>query len=397
MRSRCERMKVMVVSPSLNMLGGAQRVCLSVLKAMRETNCKVTIATIDQTDWPLVDIIFGEKSKPDEEFFVFSKMPDMPTIALKQAFIALSYALFLFKITLTNKANLVVNMGGEISDGLGDIVYVNAVPLRLMHLFPEIRPNQSIKWSVYSRVFSLFLKALGDTKGTVVANSKYSKGIIEKCLRKNAVVITPPLDFEENGSYMNNNIRKNLVVAVSRFRSAKGLELIPLVASLAKDCEFKLIGIADKDSRRCLKDLFEAIQRCHVGDRVQVFKNKPHGFVLEAMATAKIFLHTQSTEAFGMSIVESMAAGCVPVVPRDGGPWFDVLDQKQGEYGYSYKTAEEAARIITMLLENDQLRKDISERATKRAVAYCSSNFENKMLEIVEQVASKKAAYQKPY
>lgn len=93
-----------------------------------------------------------------------------------------------------------------------------------------------------------------------------------------------------------------------------------------------------------------------------------------------------------MSIVEAMAAGCVPVVPREGGPWFDILDQKQGEYGYSYRSVEDAANIIRMLLENDDLREEVSARAVKRAMAFDSSVFERKILRVVEEVYSRKSA-----
>ena len=91
-----------------------------------------------------------------------------------------------------------------------------------------------------------------------------------------------------------------------------------------------------------------------------------------------------------MSIVESMAAGCVPIVPRTGGPWFDVLDQKQGKYGYSYGSAQEAAEIIKMLVENEDLRKEVSARARERAMVFDSSVFEREILDVVEKTCSRK-------
>jgi hypothetical protein len=47
-----------------------------------------------------------------------------------------------------------------------------------------------------------------------------------------------------------------------------------------------------------------------------------------------------------MSVVEGMAAGCVPVVSRCGGPWFDILDCKQGVYGFSYRSVGGLPKLL---------------------------------------------------
>jgi glycosyltransferase involved in cell wall biosynthesis len=391
MEPQQQEMKIIIASPSLNLLGGAQRACLHAINALRKTNCKLELATIDKTNWALVETIFGETSKPDEELYLFSRMPEMPTMALKQAFVALSYALHLFIITMKNKTSLVINMGGELVGNFGNIVYINAVPLRLMHLFPEILAlPPGFKWKIYSRLYSMFLILLGDDAGTIVANSKFTQRVIEKCLGKRALIVNPPVISSRIASRANWRNRKNTVITISRFRSAKGLEIIPKIASYLKDCEFVLIGIVDSESERCLKDLSGEVERLRVQDRVHIFMNKPHSFTLAALSTAKVFLHTQSTEAFGMSIVESMAAGCVPIVPRTGGPWLDILDRKQGEYGFSYGSVQEAAEIIKMLVENENLREEVSARARERAMVFDSFVFERKILDVVEKTYSRK-------
>jgi glycosyltransferase involved in cell wall biosynthesis len=388
MDSKQQIRQIIIASPSLNLLGGAQRACLHAINALKKTECKIRLVTIDKTDWVLVEEIFGETAKPDEEFYLFPRMPKMPAVALKQAFIAVSYAFQLFRITMKNKASLVINMGGEIVDNFGNIVYVNAVPLRLMHLFPGIQPRPGIQWKIYSKLYSLFLILLGGADGTIVANSQFTRGIVEKCLGKRARVINPPVASSRIALEANRRKCEDAIVTIARFRSAKGLEIIPKIARSLKDCEFILVGIVDSDSESCSKELSKEIERLQVQDRVHIFKNKPYSFTLAALSTAKVFLHTQSTEAFGMSIVESMAAGCVPVVPRTGGPWLDILDRQEGVYGFSYKSADEAAGKIRLLIENEGLRSEISARAAERAMIFDSSAFEKKLLTLVRTVSS---------
>lgn len=388
MEPQQKRMKIIIASPSLNLLGGAQRACLHAINALERTNCKLVLATIDKTNWSVVEAIFGETSKPDEEMYLFSRMPEMPRVTLKQAFVAFFYALQLFRVTLKNKNSLVINMGGEIADSLGNIVYVNAIPLRLMHFFPGIQPNPGIQWKIYSRLYSLFLRTLGDSAGLIVANSKFTQNVIEKRLKKRTLVINPPVTSSRIVSRVKLRNHKNVVITISRFRSPKGLEIIPKIASYVKNCEFIIIGIADNDSEQCLKKLSEEVERLGVQKRVHIFKNKPYSFTLAALSTAKVFLHTQSTEAFGMSIVESMAAGCVPIVPKTGGPWIDILDCQEGKYGFSYKDPSEAADKIKLLIGDESLRSKVSARAVKRAEIFDSTVFEKKLLYVVETSSS---------
>jgi glycosyltransferase involved in cell wall biosynthesis len=257
-----------------------------------------------------------------------------------------------------------------------------------MHLFPEIQPKQGVQWRIYSRLFSMFLKVLGDSAGAIVANSRFTQAVIEKYVRKRALVVNPPVNSRKIESHGVPGHRKNTIVTISRFRSAKGLAIIPQIAVFLKDCEFVLIGTVDSGSESCLKELSEEIERLQVRDRVHIFKNKPYNFTLKVLSTAKVFLHTQSTEAFGMSVVESMAAGCVPVVPRAGGPWLEILDRQEGLYGFSYKSPREAADKIGLLINDESLRRGISARAAERAMIFDSSAFEKKFLNVVETISS---------
>ncbi|MCW4044910.1 MAG: glycosyltransferase [Candidatus Bathyarchaeota archaeon] len=308
----------------------------------------------------------------------------MPTEALRQASIAILYAAQLFGLMMKNKNDLLINMGGEIADNLGDIVYINAVPLRLMHLFPAIQPKSGIEWRMYGRIFTVFLRTLGNSTAAIVANSKFTQALIRKHLGKRAFVIYPPVTTRKIGSRAKTKERKNLVVTIARFRSAKRLNIIPKIAACAKNCEFALIGIVDNGSEQCLSELSAEIKKLKLQERVHIFGNMPYEFTLKTLSKAKVFLQTQSTEAFGMSVVEAMAAGCVPLVPRMGGPWIDILDSQEGLYGFSYENINDATEKIKSLIDNETLRSEVSARATERAKVFDSSVFEQKLCHIAK-------------
>lgn len=54
--------------------------------------------------------------------------------------------------------------------------------------------------------------------------------------------------------------------------------------------------------------------------------NPSDAFIKETSAKSAIFLHTMIDEHFGISIVEMMAAGLVPVCHRSGGPELDIVE-----------------------------------------------------------------------
>ena len=49
-------------------------------------------------------------------------------------------------------------------------------------------------------------------------------------------------------------------------------------------------------------------------------------------------------ENYGISILEAMAYGLVPVVPESGGPWEDIIEH--GKYGYGFISTDEAVEQI---------------------------------------------------
>jgi glycosyltransferase involved in cell wall biosynthesis len=389
-------MKVIVAYPTLNFLGGGERVCVLLMKTLKKTRYNVVLVTLDKTNWFALRKVFGETFVPDSEFYLLPRVPALPTLTLRQAFIALSFVLELFFVTLKGRHELIINARGEIADSLGDVVYINAMPLKLMNVYPQIQPTRGAQWRCFSKLYSLVTEVLRGPDNVILVNSKFNQGIVKQHLARESLVVYPPVDTQEIQSLPEKTNRDDLVITISRLRSAKGLGIIPDIATQVQNCKFILIGTTDKDSEQCMREISEKIEKSGLQSRTEIFTNKPFSFILDRLATAKVFLQTQAYEAFGMSVVEAMAAGCVPVVPKDGGPWFDILDEKEGVYGFSYESSSEAAEKIKILLENDELRTEVSIRARRRAMDFDSSVFERRISRIVNDLYFSKQSHCKP-
>ena len=88
--------------------------------------------------------------------------------------------------------------------------------------------------------------------------------------------------------------------------------------------------------------------------RIKFTSNATNKELIDAMATSSIYLHTMKGEHFGVSIVEAMAAGLIPIVPSYGG--CSEIAPKE----YLYDTHEDAVDCILKNIDgNDDKKRDI--------------------------------------
>ncbi len=377
-------MNVIVAHISLNSAGGGELVCLSLIKILRKAGNKVTLATVDKTDWGYLKKIFGEIAFPDREFYLLCRMPKTHFIMLHSVLLLTFYFAELFLLRLMRKGDLLISTCGEKTNSIADIVYVNGTPLRCaFFLF-----DAGIKRKCYGRLYDLLLRVIDRLNSSlIIANSKFNKCVIRRCMNRDARVVYPPVNIQKFMCAERGRDRENTVVAVSRFLPEQNLDYIPKLAKFVQNSNFLIIGPSGTTSKRTLEELNEMITKFAVKDQVKIVTNQPLSRLLEALSTAKVFLRTQPCEPFGMAIVEAMAAGCVPVVPKAGGPWFDILNQEQGKYGYAYSNLKEAAEEINTLMNDERLRIEISRRAVERAEFFDCSFFERRIVEIFHKVA----------
>ena len=63
-------MKIAVAHHSLNILGGAERLCLATIEALRKKGHDVTLVTVEKTDWSIVQKNFRNMAMPNNEVYV---------------------------------------------------------------------------------------------------------------------------------------------------------------------------------------------------------------------------------------------------------------------------------------------------------------------------------------
>jgi glycosyltransferase involved in cell wall biosynthesis len=76
-------------------------------------------------------------------------------------------------------------------------------------------------------------------------------------------------------------------------------------------------------------------------------------------------IHAERDETFGIAITEYLKAGSIPVVPDEGGT-MEIVDSP----ALTYHDNEEAAAILTKLLQDEEFRKEQLAHCAKRAEAF---------------------------
>lgn len=92
-------------------------------------------------------------------------------------------------------------------------------------------------------------------------------------------------------------------------------------------------------------------------------------------------LHPEKVEHFGISTVEAMTYGCVPVVVGKGGQ-VEILGEQLSRF--LWQTKKEAVKKTTQLMSDQQLWKKSQQAAFERAKKFDGQDFRKKLLKMVE-------------
>ena len=130
---------------------------------------------------------------------------------------------------------------------------------------------------------------------------------------------------------------------------------------------------------------FEQLSALAAQSGATVAANLPRSELTSLFERASIFWHAAGygldqnveptlVEHFGISTVEAMAAGCVPVVINKGGQ-SEIVEH--GVSGFVWDTLDELKNYTMRLISDDNLRLQISAAARKRAQTFSSEMFLN--------------------
>jgi glycosyltransferase involved in cell wall biosynthesis len=172
-------------------------------------------------------------------------------------------------------------------------------------------------WSAYYKPYYIlsqkFVSQIGDENIVLVANSKFIRDSLKSRFGKDSVVIYPPVDVDIFRNDMNKEQR---VLTISRYSQEKNLEFA-IDALNEIDTPYTIIGnTKTRVNELYYENLVTKIKNGKSTGKILLMKNIERNKVIESLKRSKVYFHA-SPETFGISVVESIAAGCIPIVPNN--------------------------------------------------------------------------------
>ncbi len=217
------------------------------------------------------------------------------------------------------------------------------------------------------------------------ANSEYTKGWIRKIYNIDSEILYPPIDIQKFKVSKN---KKNIIISVGRFfppkygHNKKQLELIKFFKNgfdrfeEFENYEYHLCG-GMKDEQADI-DYVDQCKKIAEGYPVFIHPNISFQDLLKLCSEAKIFWHAagfgedkerspELFEHFGMTTVENMAAGAVPVAINAGGQIEIIQD---GENGFRWNSESELHEKTIRIIKDEEMRERMSKNAIKSSKLY---------------------------
>jgi glycosyltransferase involved in cell wall biosynthesis len=228
-----------------------------------------------------------------------------------------------------------------------------------------------------------------------VTNSNYSKTAIQREYdRDDVIVLSPPVDVDkiiskiklEKRLDLSNYGDENSILVICRIEPSKRIENAIYLAKLLKERKIKtkinIVGSHEPFYQKYYYDLIKLMSEYDVSDLVDFHIDASFEELVDLMKKSKIFFHPREGEHFGMSIVEAMSAGLIPIVPAIGGQSEFVPGQ------YHYKSLDEAVQIVSSILLDMPTEQLVKESNKMRDIAknFSETNYKRQFQSIVSQL-----------
>ncbi|HBB76259.1 MAG: hypothetical protein A2186_00615 [Candidatus Levybacteria bacterium RIFOXYA1_FULL_41_10] len=352
-------MKIGIYDPYLDDLGGGEKYMMMIAQCLSKQNDVSVFWDNDSDLKGLLKRFSLDLSSVRVEKNIFSKRVSL-----------------IERLKITRKYDAII----VLSDGSIPLVSTKL----LVHVQQPLREMQTkslLDKLKVSRVNSFF------------CNSKYTKSFIEERFSLKTKMIYPPI------SLMPKELKKeNIVLHVGRFR-VKSVEnddykkqsvmlnaFKKMVDDGLKDWKFILaVSVWDKE-----RDVFEKVKNDASGYPVEFLINKSNKELWDIYSKSKIYWHAtgygedldshpEFAEHFGISTVEAMGAGVVPVVINAGGQK-EVVDI---ESGFLWDSLEELKDKTKELIDDPVLWEKMSKNARQKAKFFSNQDFCQKIQQLV--------------
>jgi glycosyltransferase involved in cell wall biosynthesis len=233
-----------------------------------------------------------------------------------------------------------------------------------------------------------------DGYDTILANSEYTRGWISRLWDRDSDVLFPPIAVD---TVHPSAEREQVILSVGRFfapglgHAKRQLEMVRWFGDLHRSgrlpgWRLHVVGGCERSQEPYLAKIRAAAK----GLPVDITANAPRSLVQQLLSSSAIFWSATgwgednearpwAAEHFGMTTVEAMAGGCVPVV-------IDLAGQreivKDGVVGFRWSTPEQLLDLTVRVARDPELRDRLSIAAVADAQQFSEQAFARRWSDI---------------
>jgi alpha-1,2-mannosyltransferase len=373
-------LKAVVLHHTLNSRGGESSFAIETINSLSKLGYDIELITVQKPNLEHISKTYG-------------KMPPIKKMKYLSPFSINCFGIYQRLLTSLSSlklepSDIVINTNGNslpfnIPPNILCILYIHFPAfLQTSSEYSNNKYKKSLFWNAYFKPYRimthLLTKRALKRSNIIFTNSKFTQNAIKKVYPSfDPQVIYPPVDLQRFSSCLRSKSRDNQVLVISRFSPEKQLEKAIFIAKNLKNIKFIIIGNLLTANQPYFKHLQKMIQDYGLTSRIKLIPNAAKDEMMNAMSTSMVYLHTMNGEHFGISIVEAMAAGLVPVVPSYGG-CSEIVPRE-----YQYTDIKDASDCISKNIE----QYDNTKRQSVHAIAkqFSTDNFRRSIKHFIEQ------------
>lgn len=231
-----------------------------------------------------------------------------------------------------------------------------------------------------------------DSYESFISNSAFTNhwlGTFWENSNKHTIIYPPVFSEKEIYGRYNEEEKRNIIVSVGRFfvgaHSKKQLEMIEMFVDNQekfKDYEYHLVGAVSnhEDDIAYLNRIKEVASQVN---NIHIHENYPFDKLIDLYRKAKIFWHAtgygedenhnpEKMEHFGITTVEAMSFGVIPIVINKGGQKETVQEDVNG---YRWDTTDECVNKTLKVIDNEEKRMKLANVCVEEAKKYSVDAF----------------------
>lgn len=217
---------------------------------------------------------------------------------------------------------------------------------------------------------------------------------------KNNIIYPPVFSEKEIIGRYNEEEKSNIIISVGRFfvgsHSKKQLEMVEFFANnqdVFSEYEYHLAG-GLSNLPEDIEYLSKITEIASKYSNIIIHVNCKFDDLMELYKKAKIFWHgtgylvdenkePEKMEHFGITTVEAMSFGAVPVVIKRGGQT-EIVDENKN--GFHWESEEECIINTKRLIEDEALRIEFAREASEKAKEYSIEKFYEKNRRVFDEL-----------